>query len=236
MLGEFEDVSDGQGTTPVQDLAEQLSQWIGVIEAGTLHVAHQLAAPVPMGSAPVRTPQASGIGLDEQLHQTRAILTRAITASRSTDPSASRTSLQPEQFAVARTAEPDFAPFQQRYAHQQRNMALMIGALRDNVRKALSATSPELGQLAALDAVWEQMLVGREQKLLSALPLRLKRRFEQLRKANMRSGHGLTGLEPVDWLQEFDNELEQVLLAELDVRLEPVTGLIEAFAQEGRRQ
>jgi hypothetical protein len=235
LLDELEDASGVKHPGPDQDLAQTLSQWVGVVEAGTLHAAHQAAGAVPLGST-ARTSQASGVRLEEQLRQTHALLKRAIIASGSLEKDAHRGGSRPEDFTTAREAEPDFAPYQQRYLHQQRNMVLMISALRENVRKSLSAASPALRQLAALDAVWEQMLQVREHRLLSALPLRLKRRFERMRQANVLSRDGPLDVEPVNWLRDFERELEEVLLAELDMRLQPVTGLIEAFEQEGKNR
>ena len=235
--GELEGACAAQAAAPGNDFAEKLSRWVGVFEAGTLHAAHQdFAAVVPHSAA--RALQTANTGLGKQLRQTRAILTQAITASGSPDNGArrSRPPLEKlEQHEAAAQVEPDFAPYGQRYLNQQSNMDSMIGQLRDSVRRDLSGASPELRQLAALDAAWEQMLLAREQKLLSALPLRLKRRFEQLRKANQPPHDGPPDAAHATWRHDFAKELQQVLLAELDVRLEPVTGLIEAFEQESQK-
>ena len=95
-----------------------------------------------------------------------------------------------------------------------------IGAFRAHVRQALAAASPQLARLAALDATLDQLIGGREQRLLSGVPAFLKARFEQLRQT------------PSDaWPAVFEQELRQALLAELDLRLQPVTGMIEALGQ-----
>jgi hypothetical protein len=41
--------------------------------------------------------------------------------------------------------------------------------------------------------------------------------------------------QPGGWLHRFDKELEAALLAELEVRLQPVTGLMEALRNEGEQ-
>jgi hypothetical protein len=130
-----------------------------------------------------------------------------------------------KQVAAVAAPEPvvDFALHRQRYLDQQRKMELMIGPLRAHVQQALSVASPELRQLAELDAMWEQMLEVREQKLLAGVPAMLKQRFEQLRKTHQDDAA------PNQWLEAFGHELQEVLLAELDTRLQPVLGLIEAF-------
>lgn len=239
LLGDLDNANTHASGAPVAatdmpgaDLAQRLSLWVGVFEAGTLHAVHQAAA-----SAPARALPAAAVSPGEQLKQVRAILTRAIAAGSAADGGTGR-ALQPlSQPAPATDTEIDFAPYRQHCQDLQRNMEMMITPLRDSVRQALSAASPGLRRLAALDAVWEQMLAGREQKMMAAVPARLRRRFESLRKAGTdnpsQERPTTAGPRPAGWLQVFSGEMRQVLLAELDVRLEPVTGLIEAFEQEG---
>jgi len=69
--------------------------------------------------------------------------------------------------------------------------------------------------------VVDQMLGGREQKLLAGIPALLKNRFQQLRKA-----------QPQDWPPLFELDFQQTLRAELELRLQPVTGLVEALPEE----
>ena len=247
LLGDLDDDSVSHAGESGQDFAEKLSLWVGVFDAGTLHAAHQAVAAggVQVAHGSARTAPGKAISPREQLHQVRSILARTVAHAESPDPAGRRARLQFDPPGPVVEQEADFAPYRQHYQDQQRNMDLMIGPLRDNVRQILSAGSPALRQLAILDAVWEQMLAAREQKLLSAVPLRLKRRFESLRKAGRDSdvpkkpdqspGQSLPvldGTQPA-WLKVFSRELQQVLLAELEVRLEPVTGLIEALEQEG---
>jgi hypothetical protein len=40
-------------------------------------------------------------------------------------------------------------------------------------------------------------------------------------------------MQPGGWLAAFGQELQEALLAELDARLQPVTGLIEAIRNKG---
>jgi hypothetical protein len=113
-----------------------------------------------------------------------------------------------------------FAPHHQRCLDLQRRMETAIEPFRAHVRQVLAAASPRLAQLATLDASFEQMLGGREQRLLSGVPAFLKARFEQLRQTH-----------PDTWPAPFELELQQALKSELELRLQPVTGLIEALAQ-----
>jgi hypothetical protein len=111
-------------------------------------------------------------------------------------------------------------------------MELSVEALRGHARQALALCTPELVQLAALDAAMEPLLAGREQRLLNSLPALLKVRFLALRQqAALIQLADKPDRTPDDlpWLQTFADEFEQTLLAELDLRLQPVTGLIESL-------
>ena len=104
---------------------------------------------------------------------------------------------------------------------------------------ANSQSLPALRQLAALDAALDKALCERESKLLSTVPLLLRKRFEHLLKAHQQTlldtGHADkpdTWMKQGAWLARFCHELQTVLLAELDVRLQPTVGLIEALHNE----
>lgn len=128
---------------------------------------------------------------------------------------------------VARVSEPvrlpddSFAPHRQHCLALQRHMGLKITTLRAQVRQVLAHGAAPLRQLAELDAAWEQMLTAREAKLLSTVPFWLEKRF----------GH----LCDTGALARYAPEQQTVLLAELNVRLLPVVGLVEAFAQHHNR-
>ena len=70
------------------------------------------------------------------------------------------------------------------------------------------------------------------QKLLATAPLLLERRFEAMRtKAEHDAALTTPDAQPHAWLQHFDREWQAHLLAELDLRLQPVLGLVEALGQ-----
>lgn len=118
-------------------------------------------------------------------------------------------------------ADADYLPYRQRYLDRQRQMELRIAPFRDHVRQTVAAASPRLRQLALLDAALEQTLGGREQKLLATVPALLEKRFEQLRQSRAEG-----------WQQAFGRQWQAILLAEAELRLEPVAGLIDAFSNE----
>ncbi len=193
---------------PRQDLAERLGQWLNVADAIALHSAHQALPSVARAKRPAVPAAARAV--QAELGRVRATLRQAITTP----------SGEPGDES-GDDADAGFSPHHQRCQDQQRRMEMGIDALRDHVRKTLTQTSPRLAQLAALDAVLDAMLGGREQKLLSSLPAFLKARFDQLRQTHT-SG----------WQPLFEQDLQQALLAELDLRLQPVAGMVEALSQE----
>lgn len=140
--------------------------------------------------------------LADDLAQARAVLARAI----------ARDPLQ--------DAEPEagYAPWRDRHLELQRQMDLLIGPLREHAREALGAASLRLRQLAALDATLQEVLAARTQALLPALPALLEQRHRQLKQA--------------DELDRFADDWRQALLAELELRLAPVAGLVEALKNE----
>ncbi len=67
----------------------------------------------------------------------------------------------------------------------------------------------------------EQVVGAQERALLATVGARLEPRFDQLRAAQ-------DGAPPGPWLERFRQEMRGLLLAELDLRLQPVEGLLEA--------
>ena len=118
------------------------------------------------------------------------------------------------------------APFRLHHANQQRAMAQRLASLREGVRKALTARTPELARLAALDAVLEHALAEPERQKLAVLPSMLVRRVALLRAAEP---DGDADWPFKGWRQSLWAELQQVLQAELDLRLQPLLGLLEAL-------
>lgn len=186
---------------PRQDLAERLGAWLNVADAIELHAAHQALPAVAATRRRAARPAAPDVRAD--LERLRGTLAQAI----ATPP-----------HPPTEAHDNEFAPHHQRCLDQQRRMELGIDALRKHLRQALAAAAPQLAQLAALDAALDQMLGGREQRLLSGVPAFLKARFEHWRQA-----------EPEAWPTHFEQDLQHTLLAELDLRLQPLLGMVEAL-------
>lgn len=249
---------------PSQDLAQGLGQWLGAYDAMTLHGA--LQAVQAMAEAPaVQASEPAGLpAWDAEFQRLRKGLTKAITAGDAHAAAAggwrgaSRGGPQPLRAlapdggpaaapqaplvapSAAGAPAPDYGAFHKRYVDLQRQMEGRVGPFRAQLRQAMARTSTRLQQLAALDAVLEQTLGPREQRLLGAVPVFLERRFEQLRPAPaaaeraaaLASDAPAPPADDAGWRLRFEHEFQQVLLAELTARLQPVVGMMEAFGRE----
>ncbi|MFT3757934.1 DUF3348 family protein [Thauera sp.] len=233
---------------PRQSFAERLGAWLDFKEALALYAAlNSTAAGAPEGRSAKAAPPAA-VAMREELARVRGDLAQSIAAVDAAP--ASGTSLAADSAAglpsvpdalahaaadaVANPAEPDFAPLHRHYMTQQRRLAAVVGPLRARMRAELGRQSAALKQLAALDAVMEQALAAREAGLLAQVPVLLGGRFARLFEAHggAADGDAAGWLQPGGWLARFCAEMQQVLLAELDLRLMPVAGLVAALDTE----
>lgn len=202
------------------DFAERLSLWLGPLDAIGLQAALQAIRNLP-AQAPACAAAPTEVPLREELERTRGVLARAIA----------------EPVLRELGLKDGFAPYAERHLELQRRMELAIAPLRAHARELLGRQSPRLRRLALLDATLEQALAGRAQGLLAGLPALLKARYTQLRAAAAAAPDGAPagaqhGAQDEEWLQAFDRDWRQALRAELEVRLAPVVGLVEAAAGE----
>lgn len=220
---------------PKYDFGERLGRWLDLSDAMTLYSVLGTEAGERTSLRP------SEHDLPNQLLRVRRALSDAIdndgifnAASEDTQP---RTPPRiPFPTAAPNTtadSAPDFTPFHRYYLAHQREMSAAITALRANARKALAAHSAAGRQLAGLDAAFEKSLSAREQSLLANIPILLAKRFDQRYAehcaATDDADDAASWNEPGSWLEAFCKDTKRVLLAELDLRLKPVAGLIAAL-------
>lgn len=204
---------------PGNAFAQKLGLWLNFTDAIHLFAAHNAdVSNIPGLSAPSHSHKPARLG--DEVTRLRASLTQAISkscmpsAAKGRAPSAAPAPDEPLDLAEA------YEPFKRLYLAQQRDMELHIHPLRARVRERLALSSPALRRLAALDAAFDAILKEREGKLLAAVPSLLEQRFRQL---------GQSDQQATSWLTRFRTELQTVLLAELDLRLQPTVGLVEAY-------
>lgn len=233
------DLDIGEYGDPKQTLAERLSQWMGWTDAISLSGAlggHHGSPSVnaPGGHPPSKAASPSGNAsagrAPASVKAARAARAAAAELARARSELA-RAITDDAALAAAASADPDPMPWRQAYQAQQRAMETRTGALRASLRAALAGQSRELARLAALDAALERALAPRERQLLSTVPGLLERHADRLRRQDATERAGAD-----DAAAGFDRRaLHAALLAELDVRLQPIEGLLEALDPQATR-
>lgn len=205
-----------------QSFADQLSQWLGWTDAIALSGALNggvTAIAVSFGA--VTADSASGEE-DTLCQRVRSASTLAIAE---------------DARALALDPTPaDFVPYRRRYVARQQAMASSIELVRDRLREMLAARSPAMARLAEVDTVMARVLDPQAQRLFASVPVLLEKYFKRLRTADQAAldatdpPNDPTGTPPAAaWLDAFGQDMHRVLLAELDLRLQPVEGLLEAL-------
>lgn len=228
LLGELLAV-DAESTP---DFAERLGDWLDIAGAIALHAAHHSRATFQPSTT-------DGIAVNDAFAQVRTALMDSVIASCS--PNAGETRLKlPAPRSDASSTNLDLAtvygPYRRFYLAHQGDMEGRIRPLRVRVREVLASASAPLRRLAALDEALDKVLYARERQLLSMVPSLLEKRFERLLETHRRAVADTPQadapqlwMQPGGWLATFQKDLQDVLLAELDLRLQPTVGLIEAL-------
>lgn len=119
------------------------------------------------------------------------------------------------------------------HAHQQ-EMSAKIQGLRRYLRETLAPVSVEMAQLVYLDSTLEETVglplrtgYSNISQALQVYREKTEQQWQQHKDQTVRQQTLLT---------HFYAQLQQLLLAECELRLQPLTGLIEAFNQEVGQQ
>jgi hypothetical protein len=199
---------------PASSLSDRLSQWLGWTDAIALSTA--LAGDPPAVSGAVSAPDSE---IDAVVKAHDALIRRLTRDERNEARARGR-----HRVAVPPPVNMpiDYAVFRQDYLSAQQSMETDIGAWRTRLRAAIAAQSADMTRLAIVDAVMEQALAARERTLLSQVPVLLGKHFERLKRANAEA-------ETQAWLDDFRRDMQHVLLAELEIRYQPVEALLAAL-------
>lgn len=228
------DLSLADAVDPGNTFAEKLGLWIHFTDAITLSAVHSdgIASQPGTGAGTQTTAHTAAVVEFERI---QALLMDSIMKSCSFKPAKTHIKLPPPPLELPLDLATVYPPYRRFYEAHQRDMELSIQPLRVNVREALAKASPKLRKLAELDAMFEKILRERESKLLAKVPVLLKKRFEQLFKEHQQklAGPGQADNPPGwtqagGWLARFCSDMQMLLLAEAELRLQPVMGLIEA--------
>jgi hypothetical protein len=207
-----------ESAEPAGDFADELGQWMHFTDAIALSSVHESGmAKMPAQSPALR--KAATARLTAEFDRIRAFMVNSITKSCS--PTGGNTAIK---LPLLLDEEVSFAPYRRFYEAHQRDMELSVEPLRVNLRQALAQASPPLRKLAELDVVMEKFLRERESRLLARVPVLLQKRFD--------AEYAAHGDPPGAWLARFCQDLQALLLAEAELRLQPSIGLLEAFNQQ----
>ncbi len=219
-------------------VGERLGQWLDFRQAIPLHALLQ-AGEQPV-AAPERRTVADAATVRAHIDKTRALLSASILHAAPV-PGTPRIALPADAPERPLKASQAWEPYRRYASTHQRQMESSLETLRTQVRATVAHASAALHQLALLDAAYAQALREREARLLASLPAKMEIRFMQLAgtaqarpEAEAPAGTGAptpagAKLPKPDWLLQFESELQQALLAELDLRLQPVLGLADAY-------
>jgi len=228
---------------PVHSFAEKVGLWIHFTDAITLsavlnegsakraEVAFEMPLPVPAEGQ--RVPHGA---IAAEFDRVQSGLISSIISSCTPHLGKSHIELPKPDLELPLEVAAAYAPYRWFQDAHQRDMEFRIHPLRVNVRAALARASPRLRKLAELDAMFERILGDREHHLLSKVPILLEKRFVQLFKAHQQRLVEPQVDNPADWMQagawlaRFCSDMQTVLLAESELRLQPTVGLIEALS------
>ena len=237
LLARLEDVDV---TESRQSLADRLSQWIHWTDAIALSTAlngNPPSVPSRFGAQAVGSDAGSDLGSAEETEcaRVRTTLVNAIVGGGASAAAKRHGSAQTSSHGASMNAAVDYPAFRQIYLSMQQTMETGIGNLRGRLRSKLAARTPAMSRLAEVDAVMERALSPRERSLLATVPGLLGGHFERLRKAergtlaDADADIQLSEVAPGAWLNVFRKDMQSVLLAELDLRFQPVEGLLAAL-------
>lgn len=226
-----------------EDVGQKLGDWLNFRQAIALQSALQ-AGPGGTQALPPHLQRAAPISpaaLAKHVDKIRAQLTESITQGA---PAGSGLALI--QMPAAELDEPvdpktAFGPYRRFHAAHQRQMETRLRSLRASVRIQLMQRGGHLQQLATLDTALENILGEREALLLGKVIKMLEKRFVQALKLHLKQ-HNATASDTaspqgvhqqtLSWLMPHRQALRSALLAELDTRLQPTLGLLEALTSE----
>jgi hypothetical protein len=208
-----------------QLLSDRLSQWIHWTDAIALSTALN-GNPTGVRSARRVLESAEAA----ECARVRTSLAKAIAGDDGFASAGRRGPVQAPPQAVPIDTALEYAIFRQRHLSMQQTMETRIGDLRARLRLALAARTPAMARLAEVDGVMERALGARERSLLASIPTVLGGHFERLRQTAQTALADIPATARDDaWLDVFRKDRQSVLLAELDLRFQPVEALLAAL-------
>jgi hypothetical protein len=129
-----------------------------------------------------------------------------------------------------------YEPYRKFYMSRQKGLDIKVQHLRAEIRDSISGLSPVLAQLSRMDKALSESLSESSRETFAVVPKLLEKRFSQLfdiHRPELPKNPEVTDLEPWmkpgGWISAFCMEMRELLLAELEIRLQPVVGMIDSL-------
>ncbi|MDO9264694.1 MAG: DUF3348 family protein [Desulfosalsimonadaceae bacterium] len=129
-----------------------------------------------------------------------------------------------------------YEPYRKFYMSRQRGLDIRVQHLRAEIRDSISGLSPVLAQLSRMDKALSESISEASREIFALVPKLLEQRFTRLfdiHRPELPENPEVTDLEPWmkpgGWISAFCIEMRELLLAELEVRLQPVVGMIDSL-------
>jgi hypothetical protein len=210
--------TDSTAAVPRSRLAERLARLIDLSDsiklANTLHriegksCAEEFADP----SDPL-----------ERFRRAHAAMVKVVSGSLATSNSPARVTLGMFVEGDADSGQEDYQPYLKLYAALQRDLEFKVKNLQADIRKILATRSPGMARLVALDTQLGESLARHSRAVFAKTPGILRQQFKHLQQALPDSGDANASN------TLYGDLLQQTLLAEIEARLLPVLGLLEAL-------
>lgn len=211
------------------NFAERLAQLFGFGESISLSKAHGKLQ--TMAFEPTTVAHAA---ITEQFLAMRTSLIQAVMLSFDPGDSTSRIKIPSAKATLPPGEAKAYQAYLKYYVAQQRQFELKIQELRSRVRRAASGLSPALAQLCALDAMLGEPLSAHSRKVFAVIPKLLGQRFEHWIDQYQQALAGQPDNQHTwaPYHEHFCQEIQGTLLAEIEDRLLPVLGLLEAINED----
>ena len=229
-----------------QNFAEHLGRLLDFGGSMRLSEFHDELHKLPYEPSPT-----SSDGLKEEILRVRMALVQTVAESFVPGAGLTRLKLPTLKGGFPLDQLATFEPYHRFYAAHQREFESKIQSLQIRVRDGVSGVSAEMAQLAALDETVRELLSAHTRKHLALIPQLLEKRFNGLLQEHQalqgepgKEADGerteadivQTWTQPTGWLGRFFRDIQGLLLAELELRLLPVLGLVEAVDEEVERR
>lgn len=218
------------------DVGQRLGQWLDFRQAIALQ--SLIGSVDDPGAATARpTARVDAAVLRRRFAEVRSALERSLLEGTVPAPGLVRIELPPDELPNPIDIKTAFEPLRRYAIGHQRQMDTIIRSLRSQLRSMLDKGTSQDRLLSTLDAIFENVLTPREARLLGQIPAEFEKRFVLALRQHMKQlVQAAEADEPAPrthaWLAPLREDLRNALLAELDLRLQPVLGLIEALTPD----